>query len=57
MDNIIVGAILVLIIGGAIAYMIKSKKDGVKCIGCPEGCHCSAKDSGTCTYTCPTQKE
>lgn len=32
---------IALIIGGAAAYIIKSKKSGKKCIGCPDGSACS----------------
>ena len=35
---------IVLILGGAIWYIIKNKRSGGKCIGCPGGCHCNAKD-------------
>lgn len=40
MADIIVIIILALLIGGAVAYMIKAKKNGVKCIGCPAGGSC-----------------
>lgn len=51
LDDIIAIAVIALIIGGAVAYIIKAKKAGQKCIGCPHsktcsgncGC-CSAKD-------------
>ena len=39
----IVIAVIVLIVGGASAYIIKAKKSGKKCIGCPDSCSCSAK--------------
>lgn len=39
-DYIIIGAI-VLIIGGALFYIIKAKKSGKKCIGCPDSASCS----------------
>ena len=39
--DIIVIAIIVLIIGGASAYIIKAKKSGKKCIGCPDSCSCN----------------
>lgn len=41
MDWIIL-AIVLIIVGCAVGYIIKSKKQGVKCIGCPSGgsCHC-----------------
>ncbi len=40
MIDFIVAVILVVIVGSAICYIIKAKKKGVKCIGCPEGCNC-----------------
>ena len=40
MTNIIVIIILMILIGGAVAYIIKAKKSGVKCIGCPAGGSC-----------------
>lgn len=41
MENIIVGGIIILLVGGAIAYIIKEKKKGVRCIGCPSAGKCS----------------
>ena len=41
MADIIVIIILVLLIGNAVSYMIRAKKSGVKCIGCPAGGSCS----------------
>lgn len=35
-DYIIAGVVL-LLIGAAIAYIIREKKRGVRCIGCPNG--------------------
>ena len=43
-EKIIVIAIIVLILGGAIAYIVKAKKSGRKCIGCPASCSCSSKN-------------
>ncbi|MBQ7096214.1 MAG: FeoB-associated Cys-rich membrane protein [Clostridia bacterium] len=47
MENYIAIAILALILGGAIWYIIRAKKSGKKCIGCPESgngcCHCQEK--------------
>lgn len=40
MADIIVGIILILLIGGAVAYIVKEKKKGTKCIGCPAGGSC-----------------
>ena len=41
MADIIVIIILVLLIGNAVTYMIRARKSGVKCIGCPAGGSCS----------------
>ena len=43
--EIISAAVIVLIIGCAIAYIVKAKKDGKKCIGCPDSSSCSGKCS------------
>lgn len=40
MASFIVAGILLLIIGAAVLYIIKEKKNGVKCIGCPDGATC-----------------
>ena len=39
--DVIVTIILIAIIGGALAYIIKAKKSGQKCIGCPISKQCS----------------
>ena len=44
MENLIVIAILVLILGGALTYIYKSKKRGHKCIGCPYSKECGSKE-------------
>lgn len=44
MENIIIIAVLVAIISLASLYIYKAKKSGKKCIGCPNGCSCSAKN-------------
>lgn len=50
MTDLIVIAVIVLIVGGAIVYIMKEKKKGVKCIGCPAGATCP--NSGKCTGDC-----
>lgn len=54
MENIIIGAVIVVIVGAAVAYIIKSKKSGAKCIGCPAAGNCSANkgQNGGCTCGC-----
>lgn len=51
MENAIVIAILVVLIGGAIWYIVKAKKSGAKCIGCSVSGSCSSKSSG-CSCGC-----
>ncbi len=41
--EIIVIIAIVLIIGAAVAYIIKAKMSGKGCIGCPDSATCSAK--------------
>lgn len=43
--KIIVIALIIIIIGGAVLYIIKAKKSGAKCIGCPysKKCHTNKK--------------
>ena len=44
MENVILVAVILVILGLAAWYVIKSKKSGRKCIGCPEG-SCSGQCS------------
>lgn len=46
MADFIVMGIVLCIVGCAVAYIIKEKKKGVKCIGCPDGCSCSGNCGG-----------
>ena len=43
-----------LVIGGALFYIIKAKKSGKKCIGCPDSSSCSGTCS-SCKCGCKTQ--
>ena len=47
MVNVIIPIVIVLIVGGAVAYIVKAKKSGAKCIGCPSGgcekCNCNCQ--------------
>lgn len=45
MANLLVAGILLLAVGVAVAYIVKAKKSGTKCIGCPSGGCCSKKSS------------
>ncbi|MDO5477544.1 MAG: FeoB-associated Cys-rich membrane protein [Clostridia bacterium] len=47
MTDIIIGAVLVIIVGLAVFYIIKEKKKGKRCIGCPDGgCDCCCSNPG-----------
>ncbi len=37
---------LVLIVGGAVLYILRAKKRGDKCVGCPYGKQCGGKCGG-----------
>lgn len=52
MGNAVVILILVVIIGSAVAYIIKAKKSGVKCIGCSAGGSCSCGDTAGSSTGC-----
>ena len=44
MTDIIIGLVLLIIVGGAVFYIVREKKKGKKCIGCPDGrCDCCNK--------------
>lgn len=46
--DILVTIILVAILGGAIAYIVKAKKSGQKCIGCPYSKTCGKNGACGC---------
>ncbi len=48
--DVIVTIILVAMMGGAIAYIIRSKKRGETCVGCPYAKECAMKRQGS--YNC-----
>jgi len=50
MTNFIVILIVVVIVGAAVIYIVREKKRGVKCIGCPSASTCP--NSGRCTGSC-----
>ena len=53
---IIAIALIVLIVGGAIAYIIYAKKSGKKCIGCPDGGSCNGNCS-CCNCGCQSHDD
>lgn len=54
-DWIVIG-VIVLIVGGAAAYIIKAKKSGKKCIGCPDSKSCGGS-CGSCSCSCHEKDE
>ena len=48
MENVIVILILVAIAAGIIWYIVRAKKRGETCIGCPYAKQCGGKHSGGC---------
>lgn len=41
MTNVVIIAVIAVILGVAVRYIVKAKKSGAKCIGCPSGGTCS----------------
>lgn len=53
MDSLVVGLVIVAMIGAAVNYIHKSKKQGVKCIGCPAAGTCASKNGQmSCSGSC-----
>ena len=50
MTDILVGLILLAILGGAVFYIVKAKKSGRKCIGCPDSGSCGKKGGCNCKH-------
>ena len=48
MENVVVIFILVAIISGIVCYLIRAKKRGEKCIGCPYAKQCGGKCNVGC---------
>lgn len=46
MADIIIALVLLSIVGAAVFYIVKEKKKGTKCIGCPMAGEC--KHKGNC---------
>ena len=59
MKNIVIVAVLILVLAMSISYIIKAKKSGVKCIGCPSskefGGNCSTSSCSCGCSECNTE--
>lgn len=47
MTDFVLVLIIVAIVGGALAYIRKEKKRGVRCVGCSNGGTCGGKCGGS----------
>lgn len=56
MGNIIVVAVLICVVGAAIYYLYKAKKNGQSCIGCPYSGQCASKKSDRPGKSCDCGK-
>lgn len=54
MEDAIVILILLALAGGIVAFLIRAKRRGQTCIGCPHSKQCAAKKGGC---TCGDKKE
>ena len=54
-DWIVIG-VIVLIVGGALGYIVWAKKKGQKCIGCPDSKTCGGS-CGSCSCGCHENAE
>ena len=58
MTDIIVIAVVVVIAFFAVRYIVRAKKSGKKCIGCPNSEACrAAKNGGCCLPGTQTQED
>lgn len=51
MENIIIITILIMIVGAAVFYLVRAKKKGAKCIGCPHAKQCGRHCHGNCNHS------
>ena len=50
MENYIILALLAFIIIAAVVYVVRAKKKGVKCVGCPHANTCGKNtENGSCS--------
>ena len=49
MENWIIALILVAIVAAIVVYLVRAKKRGETCIGCPYCKQCGSKNGGGCS--------
>lgn len=52
MSDIVASVFLVLALAGAIAYIVRAKRAGVKCVGCPVAGSCADRDRASAECSC-----
>ncbi len=63
MLNVLLTILVLAIIGGAVAYIVRAKRRGQKCIGCPAGgsgscsCHSAFKEEACHCGCVPDQDD
>lgn len=57
MANVISVIVIVVILAAAITYIVKAKRSGQKCIGCPSSKTCGAAGASGCCCSESTQEE
>lgn len=50
MSDIIIAGIVILIVGLALLYIYKEKKQGVQCVGCPHAKACAQRKKCNCNH-------
>lgn len=56
MTDVIIVAVVGVIIALAAGYIVKAKKSGKKCIGCPDSACCPSSKDGGCSC-CGSQEK
>ncbi|MBR2634705.1 MAG: FeoB-associated Cys-rich membrane protein [Clostridia bacterium] len=61
MENVILVLVIGAVLGLACFSLYRAKKNGKKCIGCPDGCNscsaCSGKGKSSCSCKSETEKK
>ena len=56
MVNVIAAVVLLAILGVAVVYVVRARKRGQKCIGCPNGCCPNSCNGSGCNGQCGGSK-
>lgn len=49
MKDLVAVVIIAIVLGLAVLYIVRAKKKGVKCIGCPSGGNCCSSNEENCS--------